>query len=384
MEAASRRLGDFCDFKYGKMPSKSDLVETGFPVFSGYRIVGAASSYHYEKPEIVVVARGVGGTGDVKMAPAKCFLTNLSIAILPMSEEIDKTFLFYELSVRGLWHLRTGSAQAQITIERLREEPVRVPPLAVQRRIAQIAKAYDDLIENCERRIKGLDEMVRALYREWFVELRYPGHRSQARGGPSGLPSGWATKFASEALWVNPAVELPRTGTRPFVPMTSLSESSLVIADVETRDKTSGAKFQNGDTLLARITPCLENGKTGFVQFLRPGEAGACGSTEFIVLRGRLVPPEFVYCLARSEGFRAHAIKSMSGATGRQRVQEACFDVYPVAVPPMHLLERFVALARPAFELAQQLHERSANLRDARDSLLPRLLSGQLAVAEAA
>src|SRR5215211_4444553 len=102
---------------------------------------------------------------------------------------------------------------------------------------------------------------------------------------------------------------------------------NMHITPIEARVTSSGARFENGDTLFARITPCLENGKTAFVQGLEPGEVGS-GSTEFIVLRGRHVPPEFVYALARSSAFRDHAIKSMSGATGRQRVRETCFDDY--------------------------------------------------------
>ncbi len=99
----------------------------------------------------------------------------------------------------------------------------------------------------------------------------------------------------------------------------------MLISDVHTKETNSGARFQNGDTLLARITPCLENGKTGYVGFLPSDSDVAHGSTEFIVLRGGSVCSEFVYLLARSNVFRDDAIKSMSGATGRQRVRNECF-----------------------------------------------------------
>jgi type I restriction enzyme S subunit len=152
----------------------------------------------------------------------------------------------------------------------------------------------------------------------------------------------------------------------------------MLIADVEQRSGNSGSKFQNGDTLFARITPCLENGKTGFVQFLDDPAAVAFGSTEFIVLRSRTLTPEFVYLLARSDEFRANAIKSMTGASGRQRVQERCFDQFVLAQPPQALLERFTQIVRPQFRLIQQLHLKITNLRRTRDLLLPRLLSGQI------
>ncbi len=164
--------------------------------------------------------------------------------------------------------------------------------------------------------------------------------------------------------------------------MTSISADGMVISEIETREATSGSKFQNGDTLFARITPCLENGKTAFVQFLPDASTPACGSTELIVLRGRQVPPEFVYCLARSEEFRGHAIKSMSGASGRQRVQEACFESFFLATPPQSLAREFSKLLGPSFSQVQTLHLRIRTLRRTRDLLLPRLLSGQLAVGD--
>jgi len=294
-------------------------------------------------------------------------------------------YLFNSEAVRAqIRATATGATVRHTAPERIYSVRVALPPLPVQRRIASILSAYDDLIENCERRIRVLDEMARSLYREWFMNYRYPGHESVPLvDSPMGrIPKGWEVTSASTALEINPRVKVPRTGELPFVPMGSLSNDSMVISDIETRDRPSGSKFQNNDTLFARITPCLENGKTGFVQFLPDDESAACGSTEFIVLRGRSVPPQFVYCLARSPEFRDHAIKSMTGATGRQRVQEACFDRYFLAQPPAALLERFEEITKPMFTLVQTLHTRVANLRQTRDLLLPRLLSGQLSVEE--
>ena len=105
---------------------------------------------------------------------------------------------------------------------------------------------------------------------------------------------------------------------------------------------------------------------------------GGFGSTEFIVLRSRTLTPEFVYLLARSDEFRGIAIKSMSGATGRQRVQERCFEDFQIAQPPSELLERFSAIVAPSFRLIYRLHLQNQNLRRTRDLLLPRLLSEQI------
>ena len=156
----------------------------------------------------------------------------------------------------------------------------------------------------------------------------------------------------------------------------------MLICEIEYRPKASGARFQNGDTLFARITPCLENGKTGFVQFLPTDDTVACGSTELIVLRSKTVCPEYVYLMARSELFRDNAIKSMSGATGRQRVREECFDQFLLAQPPDAILERFQMTTRPQFEMIHSLNRRNQTLRRTRDLLLPRLISGEVDVSE--
>ena len=161
----------------------------------------------------------------------------------------------------------------------------------------------------------------------------------------------------------------PSTHYKPGIP-----------ANVGEREGNSGSKFKNGDTLFARITPCLENGKTGFVQFLPSDDAVAFGSTEFIVLRSKTVCPEYVYLVARSSEFRDNAIKSMSGATGRQRVQEACFNRFFVAQPDDETLGRFQRFVGPMFRLIQTLSSRNLNLRATRDFLLPKLISGQVPV----
>ena len=202
-----------------------------------------------------------------------------------------------------------------------------------QSAIASTLSAYDDLIENNRRRIALLEKAALLLYREWFVHFRFPGH--EYAKFTDGIPDGWKTMPASEAFAVNPITPRNDDGTITYVPMAALSESGMSVGRrmLEERQQSTSVRFRNGDTLFARITPSLENGKTGFVQLLSPGEV-ACGSTEFIVLRGHHLNNYFVYLTARQPEFRENAIKSMIGSSGRQRVQVSCFDRYAVPVPP--------------------------------------------------
>jgi type I restriction enzyme, S subunit len=254
---------------------------------------------------------------------------------------------------------------------------VRVPKRLFQVRISAVLGSFDDLIQKNARRVEVLEEMARKIYQEWFIRLRFPGHETatfiDSQLGP--VPKGWEILAASEILLINPPIKTDAK-EHPFITMADLHERGMVCLPREKRTVKSGSKFENGDTLFARITPCLENGKTGLVQALQDGEVGR-GSTEFIVLRGRLVGPAFTYCLARSDSFRANAIQSMSGASGRQRVRNECFDSYRLAVPPSGLAEHFEQVTASMLNLAYSLTVETSCLATIRDLLLPKLVTGQ-------
>lgn len=270
-----------------------------------------------------------------------------------------------------------GAAQPNASAPVLGSFEFPLPPRPVQTRIANILTAYDDLIENNRRQMALLEESAHLLYQEWFVRLRFPGHEHVRV--VDGVPEGWERVPMADAIEVNPSTSLSNEDEHWYVEMSDLPADSMVIRAAVKREGRSGSKFRNGDTLLARITPCLENGKTAYVDFLAGGEA-ARGSTEFIVLRSKRVTPEYVYCLSRTYHFRENAIKSMIGSSGRQRVQETCFDKFMVFVPPASLLNLFSEFATPMFRQIKVLHSQETGLRSARDILLPRLMSGEITV----
>ena len=142
-------------------------------------------------------------------------------------------------------------------------------------------------------------------------------------------------------------------------------------------------RFVNGDTLVARITPCLENGKTAFVDFLKAGQVG-WGSTEYIVLRPKApVPDEYAYCLARSAEFRDFAIQSMTGSSGRQRVPAESLSHFRIAAAPDPIAELFGRLIKPLFARSSAAAREARTLAALRDTLLPKLMSGELRIGHA-
>ncbi len=281
-----------------------------------------------------------------------------------------------------------ASGRQRADLDVIRNIDIKLFSIDEQIQIASFLSNYDNLIENNNRRIAILEDMAQSLYREWFVNFRYPNHQDNvyADGKPKlidsrlgKIPEGWQVKTASDVIAINPQTRLNKDGEKPFVGMSGLSEASMVISNIIEKPGNSGAKFINGDTLFARITPCLQNGKTGFVQFLTPEKPVGFGSTEFIVLReSDYLSSEFIYLLSRSNDFREHAIQSMTGATGRQRVHNDCFASYYLAVPPKVLMNEFTKLVKPMFKCIFNLSQKNENLKQQRDMLLPKLISGQI------
>lgn len=300
---------------------------------------------------------------------------------------VDPQFLYYCLSKDDFFdYMMAGSNGTKMPRGNKKSIPdysIHLPPLLTQRKIATILSAYDDLIENNLKRIKFLEEKAQLTYEEWFVRMKFPGHETAVFDEESGLPVGWERKALPDVVDINPKTTIKKGTIAPFVPMGSLSENSMVIEPIEERAVSGGMKFKNGDTLFARITPCLENGKTGFVQFMENDCMISTGSTEYIVLREtESCGKYFIYCTARDAKFRENAIKSMVGSDGRQRVKPDCFDKYFVNYALIPLRTKFERLSAPIFRSIQTFVDQNNLLKESRDILLPRLMTGLIDVDE--
>ncbi len=299
------------------------------------------------------------------------------------SHVLSARFLFYYLGLPHVvqWLERNAVGTTMLNLNSSIMAGVLIPDLTLlqQEEVVRILASYDNLIETNRRRIALLEQAARLLYEEWFVRLRFPRHEHVKV--KDGVPDGWERRMVPEIVWINPPEPTRKGDVISYLPMAALSESGMTvnIHQLECRDAGTSVKFRNHDTLLARITPCLENGKTAYVNFLNDGEV-ACGSTEFIVLRGMQVSSYFTYCLARTYDFREHAIKSMVGSSGRQRVQVSCFDEFALGKPPESLLDLFDESAAPCFGEIENLMKQNVVLARARDLLLPRLMNGEIAV----
>lgn len=351
---------------------------------------------------------------------------------------LDNDYLLYLLQSHIVQHQLdgrgTGSTVKGIKQSELREIILTFPALNLQEKIAQHLKNIDKKITLNRQINQTLEQMAQTLFKSWFVdfdpvvdnaldagffeqdlafsdellrrvEVRKAVHESDnfkplsedirrlfpnafeecaepALGLGGWMPKGWMSKSISDAIFINPKVNLAKDTVAKFVDMKALPTSGYSIEEVSEKPFSGGMKFQNNDILLARITPCLENGKTGIVDFLSENEAGF-GSTEFIILRGnKNIHYSYIACLARYESFRQHVIQSMVGSSGRQRVQNGCFNDYKIAVPSGEVMNRFADIVSPSFKKLTQNTNESRSLTKLRDTLLPKLISGELSLSD--
>ncbi len=368
---------------------------------------GERLARHRVKPGDIVYSR----RGDVErraiirgkeagwLCGTGCLLVRLGEGI------VDPLFASYYLGhpVVREWIVRhaVGATMPNLNCEIMGAVPFLLPPMLEQQAIAHILGTLDDKIELNRRTNETLEEMARAVFRSWFVN--FDPVRAKAEGRmPEGMdaetaklfpdkfensplgpvPKGWRLMPLPEAIEVNPRRSLSKGVSAPYLDMKNMPTRSARATTWEMREGGSGARFVNGDVLLARITPCLENGKTAFVDFLADGQAG-WGSTEYIVLRSKQpLPEEYAYFLARSPELRMFAIQNMTGTSGRQRVPAECFSNFCVVVPPDGLARRFGNLAKVVIFQMKAHDGESRALAATRDALLPKLLSGEVQIGD--
>ena len=165
------KFSDIATFSYGKMPNKNLVLENGkYPIFSGYQITGHYDTYNSDADELVLIARGVGGTGEIRKTPSRCWLTNLSIKISLFSKNVLKDYLFYKFQAKDLRWLNSGSAQPQITISDLSAIDLSLPSLEEQRHIVDTIGSVDDLIEKNEEIIEKAKAIIDQFYSSTIVE----------------------------------------------------------------------------------------------------------------------------------------------------------------------------------------------------------------------
>lgn len=420
---AASRNGAIAIGPFGSAMKADTYTQSGVPVIRGTNIsdsrawkgewVFISEDFADSMPRCVVKAGDLvfphrGSIGEVALVPQdarpRYFLSTSLMKIELDEEKANPLFVYYFFRSRiGRDEIMKYSSQVGTPgigqpLSSLRSFKVPAPPLSIQKSISSILRALDDKIDLNRRMNETLEAMARAIFRDWLIDFGPTRAKAEGRApylaadfwslfpdrlDDEGKPEGWRYGALDDIVELNPREPLKAGLAAPYLDMAALPTSGPIPDVAVQREFTSGMRFRNGDTLFARITPCLENGKTAFVQSLDYNAVG-WGSTEFIILRSKQpVPPAYTYLLGRDPAFRSHAIRSMTGTSGRQRARTEALASYLVSIPGHGVWSAFDTLIQPMFEQIRANGEESHTLAQTRDLLLPKLMSGEIRIRDA-
>jgi type I restriction enzyme S subunit len=271
-----------------------------------------------------------------------------------------------------------GSAITNISQDSLASLQIPLPPLPTQRKIAAILSAYDDLIENNTRRIAILEDMAQAIYREWFVHFRFPGHEGvrmvESELGP--VPEGWkVVKLGDIAQDVRRSIKPDQVDPdTPYVGLEHIPRKSIALADWSNANQIQSTKliFKRGEILFGKIRPYFHKVVVAPIE-------GICSTDTIVILPKKAKHFALVLCCVSSEHFVDYATQTSQG-TKMPRADWKVLVKYPIVLSPPVILSQFSEVVQDIVAQIHNLIFRNRNLRRTRDLLLPRLISGDLDV----
>jgi type I restriction enzyme S subunit len=300
----------------------------------------------------------------------------------------DVRFIKYYMEILKLQmqSASRGTTQDNLSVDKLLTFDFRVPPLPLQGRIAGILSAYDELMENSQRRIRLLESMARALYREWFVHFRFPGHEKLPRvASPLGdIPRGWEVRKLAEFVTTKYGYT-ESTNVEPVGPKylrgmdinkTSFIDWSEVPYCLISPEDHEAYRLRVGDVVVIRMA---DPGKVGIVE----QEVDAVFASYLIRVapKDSRLSPYFLFYLMESAEYYDFITGASTGTT-RKSASAGVIAEYQFVLPPQQLVEQFERRVSEIRSLLTTLLKKTVNLRRTRDLLLPRLLLGQVNLGE--
>lgn len=399
----SKQLDDICEFIVDCEHKTAPTQEAGYPsirtpnIGPGYFILDGVNRVSDETYR-AWTRRAVPRAGDIIMAREapvgnaaiippglQPCLGQRTLLIRPSPSMVEPAFLNYLLNgphVQALIHAKTNGA----TVPHLNMKDVRsmelpeLPPLPEQRRLAGILSSYDDLIENCQRRIRLLEEMARSLYREWFVHFRFPGHENHPRvASPLGeIPSGWeVVPFTGIADVLSGGT--PKTdnadywgGDIPFFTPRDAPDS-FYVQDTEKHVTQLGLSKCASDLYPPETVFITARGTVGKVAL--PSVQMAMNQSCYALRGLEGVPQRFLFLLVLRQ---VEYLKRNTGGATFDTIVVDTFRRMNIVRPPVDVITRFACTVGGVFDQVDTLQRRIRILRCTRDLLLPRLLSGQI------
>ena len=405
----TKRMDQLCEITSSKRIFAADYVSEGVPFYRGREVtekykgnLDVSTELFITEEKFVEIERkfgapklgdllltSVGTLGSVYVVKPgdRFYFKDGNLTWFRNFKGLDSQFLFYWIgSPQGKAELQKctiGSSQSAFTIVLLKGIEIALPPMPVQQRIAGILSAYDELIENSQRRIKILEAMARGLYREWFVHFRFPGHENHLRVASAlgEIPQGWEVKAIQDFGKVVTGKTPSKANAGffgedvPFVKTPDMHGNLFILGTNESLS-TAGANSQANKTLPVGSICVSCIGTIGVVSITTED----CQTNQQInsVVLAKSEYREFLF-LRLQEAKQALENLGSNGAT-MGNVNKSKFESMEIVAPPDAHLFDFHRLTQPMFNSILNLTRQVKNLRATRDLLLPRLLSGQINV----
>lgn len=336
------------------------------------------------KNSVIVAMYGDGGTAG-SVAINKIDLTTnqacCNLVIDPKKADFRYVYYYLKGSYDNLVALKLGGSQQNLNAATIRSFPIYVPALEIQRKIAAVLAAYDDLIEANRRRIALLERMAEELYREWFVRLRFPGHAKTKI--TKGLPAGWSLVKTADAFPFTgggtPSKDVSRywqDGTvNWFTPSDITAAEGIFLND--SGDKCTEEGFAESSSKMFPAYSVMMTSRAT-IGALGINLTPACTNQGFITcIPNERYPLPFLYHWLKLG--KAHFELLSVGATFAE-LTKGTFKRIPVLTPPQAIMDTFAKAEAPLFQQIENLLRQNAHLQRTRDLLLPRLISGKLSV----
>lgn len=381
------RLIDLVKIKNGR--DHKSLSDGTYPAYGSGGLMRMVDGYLYDKESILLPRKGT--LNNIQYSDQPFWTVDTLYYTEINQKKVDAYYLYYYLKLLDLNPLYTGTGVPSMTFGAYYGIKIKLPRLDDQKKISTLLGAIDKKIELNNRINAELEAMAKTLYDYWFVQFDFPdanGKPYKTSGGKMvyndmlkrEIPEGWEDGIASDLFLFNPQTSLKKGEKATYIDMDALPTKGFMTKRPQLKEFNGGVKFVKNDVAFARITPCLENGKTALLSRLNETETGF-GSTEFIILRGKTFPlPALSACLSRSDPFRKFAISNMTGTSGRKRIDSKVLETYSLPIPPENLIIDFEKALKPFFEKMTINSIENDNLAAYRDWLLPMLMNGQVTV----
>ena len=322
--------------------------------------------------------------------PKSNTVVSTGFAVLRAKDNIDERYLYFMINYQAFTDYLTnrakGAAYPAVDTEIISNAKIPLPPLSTQKNIASILSAYDDLIENNTRRIQILEEMAQRIYKEWFVDFKYPGYEDdQMIDSELGkIPDGWEVLPLNEIIDIKSGFAFKSSsfesdGSYGLVTIKNVQDGIFITKCQnhlnETPDKMPEYCILRGGDIILSLT-----GNVGRVCLVH-GEKYLLNQRVAKLIPNNIADRAFVYSLFRNNAFRT-ILEMISTGTAQQNLSPILMGKYSIIVPHRNVLSLFSDLCNPILDEILLLYMKNKTLRHTRDLLLPKLISGKVDVSD--